>query len=87
MGFDYKAGTTLSIAISVIGYVFVLIRNSNSQFGYGTTSGSSNLVLGFLGWLFSGVLRIASVTGLPDWANALFTIPVTIIIFMWALNK
>ena len=87
MGFDYRAGTTIAIAISIVGYIFVLIRNSYSQFGYGTTSGSSNWLLGFFGWVFGGFLRIASVTGLPDWANALFTIPVTIIILMWALNK
>ena len=84
--FDYKAATTIAIAINIISYFLTLIARSQAEFTYGVRSSTG--VLNFFATLYGSILSfIGSISGMPEWFNALFTIPVSVIIIMYTINK
>ena len=86
---DSKAAqtiTTIAIVMSIVGYVLTLIHRTQSSFNYGVSS--SNGVLGLISSLYSPVLTfIGSISGMPEWFNALFTIPISIIVVIYTVNR
>jgi len=93
--FDYKAVTTIAVAMSIISYILTLIRRSQPNFNYAVTTtdgGVLSFITGFFIGALSGIYTallgiIGSITGMPEWFNALFTVPVSIIILMYLINK
>lgn len=85
--FDYKAITTIAIAMSIIAYILTLINKSMSSFKYGVQTSDSG-ILSLISYLYSPLLGfVGSITGMPEWFNALFGVPISIIIIMYLVNR
>ena len=78
--------TTIAIVMSIVGYILTLIHRTQSSFNYGVSSSSG--VLGLISDLFTPILTfIGSISGMPEWFNAIFTIPISIIVVIYAINR
>lgn len=89
---DYKAITTIAVAMSIISYFLTLIHRSQPSFSYAVSTGSDTGIISWITGIFYSAYTfliglIGSITGMPEWFNALFTVPVSIIVLMYVINK